>query len=193
MDTAEANLKRAEANEASARASVTQARATLQSDETNLAKATIRSPIDGVVLTRKVEPGQTVAASLQAPVLFTLAEDLAQMELQVDVDEADVGQVQGGPAGHLHRRRLARPQVHGASSRASATARRRRTASSPTRPCSTVDNDDLSLRPGMTGTAEITTRDARERAAGAERRAALHARRRPTARRKVGRRHRRQR
>ena len=96
MDTAEANLKRAEANEASARASVTQARATLQSDETNLGKASIRSPIDGVVLSRQVDPGQTVAASFQAPVLFKLAEDLTKMELQVDVDEADVGQVKAG-------------------------------------------------------------------------------------------------
>ena len=98
MDGAEANAKRAEADEASARAGVAQARANLRSDETNLHKASIRSPIDGVVLTRKVEPGQTVAASFQAPVLFTLAEDLAKMELQVDVDEADVGQVQGRPA-----------------------------------------------------------------------------------------------
>jgi len=96
MDIAEATVKRAEANEASAHASVTQARANLQSDETDLAKASIRSPINGVVLTRQVEPGQTVAASFQAPVLFTLAEDLAKMELQVDVDEADVGQVKEG-------------------------------------------------------------------------------------------------
>jgi HlyD family secretion protein len=96
MTTAEANLTRAEANQAGAGASVTQARANLQSDETSLAKATIRSPIDGIVLTRKVEPGQTVAAALQAPVLFTLAEDLAKMKLQVDIDEADVGQVRVG-------------------------------------------------------------------------------------------------
>jgi HlyD family secretion protein len=74
---------------------VTEARAQVSSDETNLGKASIRSPIDGVVLARKIEPGQTVAASLQAPVLFSLAEDLARMELQVDVDEADIGQVQG--------------------------------------------------------------------------------------------------
>ncbi len=73
-----------------------QARASLSSAETNLSKASIRSPIDGVVLARKIEPGQTVAASFTAPVLFTLAEDLAQMELQVDVDEADVGQVRDG-------------------------------------------------------------------------------------------------
>ncbi|MDP2964075.1 MAG: efflux RND transporter periplasmic adaptor subunit, partial [Sulfurimicrobium sp.] len=96
LDTAQATLDRSIASEASARAAVTQAQATLKSDHTNLAKASIRSPIDGVVLARKVEPGQTVAASLQAPVLFTLAENLAQMELQVDVDEADVGQVHEG-------------------------------------------------------------------------------------------------
>ena len=93
---AEANAKRAMADAASARANVAQAQASVRSDETNLSKASIRSPIDGVVLTRKVEPGQTVAASFQAPVLFTLAEDLAKMELQVDVDEADVGQVKVG-------------------------------------------------------------------------------------------------
>src|SRR5690606_20112037 len=96
LETAEAVLKRAIANEAAAQAAVIQAKATLQSDETNLSKAYIRSPIDGVVLLRQVEPGQTVAASLQAPVLLTLAEDLAQMELRVDVDEADVGRVREG-------------------------------------------------------------------------------------------------
>jgi HlyD family secretion protein len=74
MDSAEAALQRAVAGESSARASVAQVRATLKSDRTNLAKASILSPIDGVVLDRKVEPGQTVAASLSAPVLFKLAE-----------------------------------------------------------------------------------------------------------------------
>ena len=68
----------------------------MDENETDLGKAAILSPINGVVLERSVEPGQTVAASLQAPVLFTLAEDLTQMELQVDVDEADVGQVKEG-------------------------------------------------------------------------------------------------
>lgn len=96
LETAEASLLRAVANEASARADVVQARASLKTDETNLAKATIRSPVDGVVLTRKVEPGQTVAAAMTTPVLFVLAEDLAKMELQVKVDEADVGNVKNG-------------------------------------------------------------------------------------------------
>ena len=58
----------------------------------------IRSPVDGVVLTRTIEPGQTVAASLQAPVLFQIAEDLAQMEIVLAIDEADIGQVKAGQA-----------------------------------------------------------------------------------------------
>ena len=64
--------------------------------KTDLSKTDIRSPINGVVLVRSVEPGQTVASSLQAPVLFTLAEDLKKMELHVAVDEADIGSVQVG-------------------------------------------------------------------------------------------------
>ncbi|MBW2643772.1 MAG: efflux RND transporter periplasmic adaptor subunit, partial [Deltaproteobacteria bacterium] len=96
MDGAEAALARAQADELSALADVSKAEAELTFNETNLSKATIRSPIDGIVLLRRVEPGQTVAASLQTPVLFTIAEDLTMMELHVDVDEADVGQVKGG-------------------------------------------------------------------------------------------------
>jgi HlyD family secretion protein len=86
----------AQADEASARASVEDARAALANDETNLSKASIRSPIDGVVLTRSVEPGNAVAASLQAVTLFTVAEDLGQLQLEVNVDEADVGAVRVG-------------------------------------------------------------------------------------------------
>lgn len=156
MDTAEANLKRAEANEASARASVSQARANLQSDQTNLDKASIRSPIDGVVLTRQVDPGQTVAASFQAPVLFTLAEDLTKMELQVDVDEADVGQVKEGQQATFSvdawpgRRYVARISRVGYGAQEKDGVVSYLTVLD-------VANDDLSLRPGMTGTAEITT------------------------------------
>ena len=156
MDTAVANAKRAEADVASARANVAQARAALRSDETNLYKASIRSPIDGVVLTRKVEPGQTVAASFQAPVLFTIAEDLARMELQVDVDEADVGQVQIGQQAMFTvdawpgRKYAARITRVGFGSQEKDGVISYLTVLE-------VGNDDLSLRPGMTGTAEITT------------------------------------
>ena len=96
LDAAVAALHRAMADKAMAEAAVELAQATLEEDETDLAKAVIVSPVNGIVLSRDVDPGQTVAASLQAPVLFTLAEDLARMELIVDVDEADVGAVRDG-------------------------------------------------------------------------------------------------
>jgi HlyD family secretion protein len=156
LDTAEANVKRAQANEANAQAAVGQAKATLRSDGTNLSTAIIRSPIDGVVLKRNVEPGQTVAASLQAPVLFTLAENLSQMELQVDVDEADVGQVrEGHPAtfgvdaypGRKYPTRITRVR-YGSQTKENVVSYLA---------VLVVNNVDLSLRPGMTATAEITT------------------------------------
>lgn len=156
LETAEATVERAIADEASARAAVEEARATLRTNETDLAKASIRSPIDGVVLQRKVEPGQTVAASLQAPVLFTLAENLAQMELQVDVDEADVGQVREGQSAAF--------TVDAYPNRSyPARIRQVRFGAETVNNVVTyktilnVDNDDLSLRPGMTATAEIVT------------------------------------
>ncbi len=156
LDAAEANGKRAQANEAAARAAVGQARAVLKSDETNLSKGVIRSPIDGVVLKRKIESGQTVAASLEAPVLFTLAQSLSQMELQVDVDEADVGQVRQGQAATFgvdawpnrkYPARIARVR-YGSQTKENVVSYLA---------VLTVNNADLSLRPGMTATAEITT------------------------------------
>jgi HlyD family secretion protein len=96
LDTGRAALERAQAEEKSARAGVIEAQAGAATDETNLSKASIRSPIDGVILTRSVDPGNAVAASLQAVTLFTVAEDLAKLRLQVNVDEADVGSVKVG-------------------------------------------------------------------------------------------------
>jgi HlyD family secretion protein len=155
METAEATAARARADEASAVAAVEQSRASLNSAETSLAKASIRSPIDGVVLTREIEPGQTVAASFQAPTLFTLAEDLSEMELQVDVDEADVGSVREGQAAtftvdaYSGRKYPARITRVGYGSQTKDNVVSYKTLL-------TVDNDDLTLRPGMTATAEIT-------------------------------------
>lgn len=149
LETAEAALKRAEANEASARA-------VLKTDETNIHKAVIRSPIDGVVLTRKVEPGQTVVAAMTTPVLFTIAEDLTKMELQVKVDEADVGTVRlGQPASFT--------VAAWAGREFPATIERVGIGSTVTdnvvtyKTVLTVANDDLALRPGMTATARIVT------------------------------------
>ncbi|HEU4429052.1 MAG TPA: efflux RND transporter periplasmic adaptor subunit [Myxococcota bacterium] len=96
LDTARATAARAAAEVASAEAARGQARATLETFRTDLGKTAIRSPIDGIVLKRTVEPGQTVAASLQSPILFTLAEDLTRMELLVSADEADVAAVAEG-------------------------------------------------------------------------------------------------
>ncbi|MCK5622975.1 MAG: efflux RND transporter periplasmic adaptor subunit, partial [Alphaproteobacteria bacterium] len=96
LDVARATYKRAMASLESVTADVQVAQADLDLRETDLKKACICSPISGVVLRRNVDPGQTVAATLQAPVLFTLAEDLTAMELHVDVDEADISLVEEG-------------------------------------------------------------------------------------------------
>lgn len=96
LDQATAALRTAQANVTAAQARVTQSRAALRSQQVDLGRTTISSPIDGVVVDRKVEPGATVAASLQAPVLFTIAQDLSKVEVKIAVDEADVGQLREG-------------------------------------------------------------------------------------------------
>ncbi len=96
LDTAEASWKSARANVQAAQAGVTQARASLASTQTDLGRTRIVSPIDGVVISRSIEPGNTVAASLSAPVLFQIAQDLSKLEVKITVDEADIGQVQEG-------------------------------------------------------------------------------------------------
>jgi HlyD family secretion protein len=172
LDVAEAAVAQAKGEGAAARATVAQARASLETVLTDLSKAEIRSPINGVVLVRTVEPGQTVASSLQAPVLFTLAEDLKKMELHVAVDEADVGSVQEGQAASFtvdafpNRHFSARiTQVHFASNNTQkSTSSSSGSAASATstgvvtyETVLEVDNSELLLRPGMTATAEIVT------------------------------------
>jgi HlyD family secretion protein len=155
FDAADAILKRALSNEATLKALISEAKWKLSIDQTNLSKAVIRSPINGVVLKRQVEPGQTVAASLQTPVLFTIAESLAQMEVQVDVDEADVAQVKLGQQANF--------TVDGYPGRTfSAVVKQVRYGPETVQGVVTyktllsVDNSDLALRPGMTATANIT-------------------------------------
>jgi HlyD family secretion protein len=161
FDVARALHDRALANLASVRADVEAGAADLRLQETNLAKAMIRSPINGLVLVRNVDPGQTVASSLQAPVLFTIAEDLRKMEAQVDVDEADVGQVREGQAAIF--------SVDAYPDRKfPATLRELRYASETVqgvvtyKAILTVDNSELLLRPGMTATAEILVQQVRD-------------------------------
>lgn len=157
LDIAEAAYARARAAVSSARAQVAMAQAILEGHETNLKKAIIRSPINGIVLNRKVEAGQTVAASLQTPELFILAEDLTRMELIVAVDEADIGQVRDGQEAvfsvdaypdlnfkaRISQIRHAPQTIEGVVSYETVLA---------------VENPEQLLLPGMTATAEITTR-----------------------------------
>ncbi|MBY0520581.1 MAG: efflux RND transporter periplasmic adaptor subunit, partial [Sphingomonas sp.] len=96
MEQAIADRDRAVANVRAAEANVAAARASLSSNQYNLVRAVIRSPVKGVILARQVEPGQTVAASFNTPTLFVIAEDLTRMKLEVAIDEADVGEVEQG-------------------------------------------------------------------------------------------------
>lgn len=156
LEGAKASLQRAIAADANARAMVAASSAALQAQRTTLAKATIRSPITGVVLQREVEPGRTVAASFQTPVLFVLAADLTRMTLALDIDEADVGQVRAGQQADF--------TVDAYPDRDfAATVRSVRNAARTVEGVVTyqaildVANADLALRPGMTATATITT------------------------------------
>lgn len=137
-------------------AQVELARASLESAETSLAKTTIVSPIDGVVLSRTVEPGQTVAATFAAPVLFTLARDLTQMELHIDIDEADIPMVAEGQRawftvdGHAGREFPAElTSIHNIATTQDNVVTYEAVLK--------VDNGALALRPGMTATVTIVT------------------------------------
>lgn len=155
VDSAVAMAARAEASVTSAEAQVVATAADLAVLDSDLANATIVAPIDGIVLKRQVEPGQTVAASLQAPVLFQIAEDLRRIQLKANVDEADMGQVKQGqeaqftvdayrdrkfPA-RIERLSYAPQTVDGVVTYTSVLS---------------AANDQLELRPGMTATAYIT-------------------------------------
>lgn len=154
MDTAQAAVDRSKAELESAKAAVNEAQANLRAIERDLSKSVIRSPVDGIVLSRTVEVGQTVAASFTAPVLFVIAEDLRKMDLVVTVAEADIGRVAAGQTATF--------TVDAWPTRSyNATVQRVAYGSVITNNVVTynvelgVENSDLSLRPGMTATADI--------------------------------------
>jgi HlyD family secretion protein len=154
MDSSQATMERSQADLESAKASVAEAEATVKSNERDLEKAVIRSPVNGTILLRKLEVGQTVAASFTAPELFTIAEDLRKMELVVAVAEADIGRVAKGQSVEF--------TVDAWPKRVyDATVKKVFFGSLLTNNVVTysteleVNNDDLSLRPGMTATADI--------------------------------------
>lgn len=167
MDSARADQRRAAAGLVSANAQVISQQAQLGSVETDLSKTRVYSPVTGVVLSRDIEPGQTVAASFNAPVLFTIAEDLSQMELQVSIDEADVGEVKQGQEatftvdafpGKRFPARITRVNLGSNESSSSSTSTTTTTGQVVSYAALlSVDNRDQTLRPGMTATADIVT------------------------------------
>jgi HlyD family secretion protein len=167
MEQAIADRDRAIGNLRAAQANVVSAQAALSSNQTQLVKAVIRSPVNGVVLARQIEPGQTVAASFNTPTLFVIAQDLSKMKLEVQIDEADVGEVNAGqPAvftvdafpGQQFPAAITRVDLGSNLSAQSSTS----TATTTQQVVSygatlSVENPQLQLRPGMTATAIITT------------------------------------
>lgn len=159
LETAVAAHERARSAVAVAAANLAVAEAELKLQQADLAKSTIYAPIDGIVLSRAVNTGQTVASSMQAPILFVIAENLETMELKAAVDEADIGAVAAG--------QKARFTVDAFPQRRfDAEIRDISYASEVTEGVVTyqarlnVDNAELLLRPGMTATVDIVTREA---------------------------------
>lgn len=156
LEAASSLALRAAADVELAMAQIDVADAALESALGSLEKTTIRSPMDGLVLSRAVEPGQTVAATLAAPVLFVLARDLTRMELHIHVDEADIGQIAAGQSASFSvdtypgRRFPAKlSAIHNiATTQNNVVTYEARLE---------VDNSDLALRPGMTATVDIIT------------------------------------
>jgi len=166
METSRAAVARAEADVASAKAEISASEAEIGSFESDLGKSVIRSPVDGVVLARSIEVGQTVAASFTAPTLFTIAEDLRKMELVVAVSEADIGRVEAGQTatfdvdaypGRTYTATVKKVALGSASSTAGDAAKAGGNSGGVVTYDTelAIDNEDLSLRPGMTATVDI--------------------------------------
>ena len=172
MDTSRATLARAQADLGSAQAAVTGAEADVRAFESDLAKTIIRSPVDGIVLARSIDVGQTVAASFTAPTLFTIAEDLKKMELLVNVSEADIGRIEVGQTatfsvdawpGRSYTAKV-KKVAFGAVGTGTA-AKEGASSNNAVVTYSTeleVANEDLSLRPGMTATVDIAIVEKRD-------------------------------
>jgi HlyD family secretion protein len=161
LDTAQTNAEAADATAVACRAAIAQAAAALQQASTNLAYTRIYSPIDGVVISRNVDVGQTVAASLQAPTLFLLAEDLKRMQVDTSVAEADVGRLREGMAATFTVDAYPSEVFRG-------TIRQIRNSPQTLQNVVTYDavidvvNDDLKLKPGMTANATVVHAERRD-------------------------------
>lgn len=174
LERAAAAVDRDRAAVASARANIEAAEALLRGNLTTRSRAVIRAPVTGVVLARRVEPGQTVVASFNSVTLFVIAEDLSEMQLRVSIDEADVGQVKPGQKANftvdaypgrrfpatLQRVDLAsKNTVEGQAGSSGASAAGAGNAVVSYEARLDVQNPDGLLRPGMTATATIETQN----------------------------------
>lgn len=177
METSRATVQRAEADLESAQASVAGAEAEVKAYERDLEKSIVRSPVDGVVLVRSIEVGQTVAASFTAPTLFTIAEDLKKMELVVSVSEADIGRVAEGQTAtfsvdawptRTYTAKVKKVAFGSANNQTSSSGNNNNNSGAASTGVVTysteleVANDDLSLRPGMTATVDIAIVDKKD-------------------------------
>ncbi len=175
LQTGRADYARAVAAQKVAEANVVASRALLAQNQTQRARAIIRSPVTGVVLARQIDPGQTVASSFNTPTLFVIAEDLTKMKLEVAIDEADVGEVKIGQKasftvdafpGQTFPATITRVDLGSNLTVSSATSSTTTTTTTTGQVVSyaadlTVANPSLTLRPGMTATADIVTSDKR--------------------------------
>lgn len=152
---AEQSIRTQEAQVASAQANVRQREVALQSAQVDLEKTTIRAPVDGVVIARKVEPGQTVAASLSAPDLFIIAQDLRAMQVEASIDEADIGRLKVGQRASFTVDAFPRRSFSGSITQIRKAAQVIQNVVTYVVTIS-ADNPDLALVPGMTANTRIT-------------------------------------
>lgn len=161
LDSARAAHDRAAAGLAAAQADVAVAEADVKLQAADVEKSRILSPVDGIVLKRAAEPGQTVASSLQAPVLFTLAEDLARMEVEADIDEADIGPVKTGQQASFTVDAYPGREFPADIRTIEFSPKLTENVVTYTAVLG-VDNKDLLLRPGMTATAQIVVQQIKD-------------------------------
>jgi HlyD family secretion protein len=154
LETAEINVQSAQAQIRSSIAALTQARSQLNTQEVNLGHTVIRAPIDGIIISRNVDQGQTVAASMNAPVLYSLAADLTKMQVIANIDEAEIGKMRPGQPvnfrvdaypsdtfhGSVHQVRLQPTTVQNVVTYSTVIS---------------VPNEELKLKPGMTANVTI--------------------------------------
>ncbi|MCX7973031.1 MAG: efflux RND transporter periplasmic adaptor subunit [Candidatus Aminicenantes bacterium] len=159
-EAAEANYLNAKSEVLAAEARLEQAKSQLEASRVNLAYTIIRSPVDGVVITRNVNVGQTVAASLQAPVLFKIATDLSKMQVQCSVDEADIGKVKEGQRVRFTVDSYPGETFYGVVRQVRYSPETVQNVVTYTTIVD-VDNPDLKLLPGMTANVTITVGEAK--------------------------------